>query len=111
MRGALEVRQSEFIAERHAGRRAGRQVLRHEGNRFGKRSRFGLMSLRLLTSSVVFFASILALAESKNTDSAGAEERASSAAREIDRAVVRFSAPEAGGEAYPQFIFERELAF
>src|SRR6266542_2344544 len=29
----------------------------------------------------------------------------------IDRAVVRFDAPETGGIARPQFIFERELAF
>src|SRR5258706_15004408 len=29
----------------------------------------------------------------------------------IDRAVVRFDAPETGGGLRPQFIFERELAF
>ena len=29
----------------------------------------------------------------------------------IDRAVVRFDAPETGGPARPQFVFERELAF
>lgn len=29
----------------------------------------------------------------------------------LDRAVVRFHAPETGGAAAPQFIFERELAF
>jgi hypothetical protein len=29
----------------------------------------------------------------------------------IDRAVVRFDAPETGGIARPQFVFERELAF
>lgn len=29
----------------------------------------------------------------------------------IDRVVVRFTAPEAGGVASPEFIFERELAF
>jgi hypothetical protein len=30
---------------------------------------------------------------------------------ELDRAVVRWSSPETGGIARPQFIFERELAF
>lgn len=30
---------------------------------------------------------------------------------ELDRAVVRWSSPETGGTARPQFIFERELAF
>ena len=29
----------------------------------------------------------------------------------IDRAVVRFDAPETGGALRPQFVFERELAF
>jgi hypothetical protein len=29
----------------------------------------------------------------------------------VDRVVVRFDAPESGGQAHPQFIFERELAF
>jgi hypothetical protein len=29
----------------------------------------------------------------------------------LDRVVVRWQAPETGGPAYPQFIFERELAF
>jgi len=29
----------------------------------------------------------------------------------VDRVVVRFDAPEAGGPAHPQFILERELAF
>jgi len=29
----------------------------------------------------------------------------------VDRAVVRFDAPETGGQAHPRFIFERELAF
>lgn len=39
-------------------------------------------------------------------ESAGAALRAS-----VDRAVVRFRAPEAGGVRRPHFIFERELAF
>jgi len=30
---------------------------------------------------------------------------------EADRTVVRFDAPETGGPAHPQFVFERELAF
>jgi hypothetical protein len=29
----------------------------------------------------------------------------------IDRTVVRFDAPETGGNSHPQFVFERELAF
>jgi hypothetical protein len=29
----------------------------------------------------------------------------------VDRAVVRFDAPETGGIAHPRFVFERELAF
>ena len=41
----------------------------------------------------------------------GAPLLASSAAVAIDRTVVRFDAPELGGSARPQFIFERELAF
>jgi hypothetical protein len=36
---------------------------------------------------------------------------ASTAALGIDRAVVRFDAPETGGSLRPQFVFERELAF
>jgi hypothetical protein len=41
----------------------------------------------------------------------GAPLLASSAAIGIDRTAVRFDAPETGGPAHPQFIFERELAF
>jgi hypothetical protein len=36
---------------------------------------------------------------------------ASAASLAIDRAVVRFDAPETGGALRPQFVFERELAF
>jgi hypothetical protein len=36
---------------------------------------------------------------------------ASAAPVTIDRAVVRFDAPETGGISHPQFVFERELAF
>ena len=36
---------------------------------------------------------------------------AAPAAMLLDRVVVRWSAPETGGERLPQFIFERELAF
>jgi len=36
---------------------------------------------------------------------------ASAASLNIDRAVVRFDAPETGGALRPQFVFERELAF
>src|SRR5256885_12765383 len=35
----------------------------------------------------------------------------SAASTAIDRAVVRFDAPETGGALRPQFVFERELAF
>lgn len=47
---------------------------------------------------------------------AGARARAEPAATEgratlLDRVVVRWAAPETGGAATPQFIFERELAF
>ncbi len=43
----------------------------------------------------------------------GTQQEALAEPREVsvDRVVVRFSAPEVGGAAYPQFIFERELAF
>src|SRR5260221_7923226 len=37
--------------------------------------------------------------------------KATAAPLVIDRAVVRFDAPETGGAFSPQFIFERELAF
>ena len=37
--------------------------------------------------------------------------RASAAPIVVDRAAVRFDAPETGGALKPQFIFERELAF
>jgi hypothetical protein len=36
---------------------------------------------------------------------------ASAAPVTLDRAVVRFDAPETGGISHPQFVFERELAF
>src|SRR6185436_18981215 len=36
---------------------------------------------------------------------------ASGAPAPVDRAAVRFDAPETGGIARPQFVFERELAF
>src|ERR1700709_2879425 len=29
----------------------------------------------------------------------------------VDRAVVRFAAPETGGARHPRFVFERELSF
>ena len=29
----------------------------------------------------------------------------------VDRAVVRFEAPETGGARHPRFVFERELSF
>lgn len=39
-----------------------------------------------------------------------AEAEAREAARSVDRVVVRFTAPEAGGRLLPHFVFERELA-
>jgi hypothetical protein len=36
---------------------------------------------------------------------------ASAAPVMLDRAIVRFDAPETGGISHPQFVFERELAF
>jgi len=45
------------------------------------------------------------------TGSSGRAEPPSAAATLLDRVVVRWSAPETGGPATPQFIFERELAF
>jgi hypothetical protein len=41
----------------------------------------------------------------------GAPRVASSAGVHLDRTVVRFDAPETGGTAHPQFVYERELAF
>lgn len=40
-----------------------------------------------------------------------ASPKPADAGSKLDRAVVRFHAPETGGAAAPQFIFERELAF
>ena len=42
---------------------------------------------------------------------AAAAGAAGNATTLVDRAVVRFDAPETGGIAHPRFVFERELAF
>lgn len=74
--------------------------------RFGSALRFGRALLLPCALGVsVFFA-------------AGAEETARAAGSSakgagvvVDRAVVRFSAPEGGGRERPYFIYQRELAF
>lgn len=77
---------------------------RSSGDR-GSRWWVGLMLL--LGSSWVHVSG--ARPASANPGSANA--RSSSSRGIVDRAVVRFSAPEAGGVSHPHFIFERELAF
>lgn len=65
--------------------------------------------LRLHASS---FALSAALAASLlGSSSAAADPAPPEATALLDRVVVRWNAPETGGQAKPQFIFERELAF
>lgn len=59
------------------------------------------------------FAALVAIGVTVSSVSSSAEttKREAGRVRIIDRAVVRFSAPEGGGRERPYFIYQRELAF
>jgi hypothetical protein len=58
-----------------------------------------------------YLAVVLALAPATAARAEGEPPSRPGAALLVDRVVVRWPAPETGGPAKPQFIFERELAF
>lgn len=68
---------------------------------------------RLLAVAGVALASTSARAEETAASNGGSEPAAEKGSRSsvVDRTVVRFAAPEIGGNASPRFIFARVLAF
>jgi hypothetical protein len=66
--------------------------------------------MRISSTAVLLLGAMLAAEAHADTPGAAASDPAARTAV-IDRVVVRWHAPETGGPAQPQFIFERELAF
>jgi hypothetical protein len=73
--------------------------------------RGALVRLAVLAVCSSWIAAPQAAAQAAVSDTASGSSRQAGAGVPLDRVAVRFTAPETGGVARPQFIFERELAF